>query len=132
VLAGAAGVAASLGGCISTSQTPPGQAAADEGGGGGSGLELLKAGGSSTVFPITQLAASYWGGGFPEQTFASTFGEVAAFGQGNPQLPETVEAMYAGHGGPFVAGETADESVQTVIARALTRAERRRPKYPDE
>jgi len=48
------------------------------------------------------------------------------------RLPETVEAMYAGHGGPFVAGETADESVQTVIARALTRAERRRPKYPDE
>jgi len=60
VLAGAAGVAASLGGCISTSPTPPGQAAAGEGGGGGSGLELLKAGGSSTVFPVVQTAASYW------------------------------------------------------------------------
>ncbi len=48
------------------------------------------------------------------------------------RTPETVEAMYAGHGGPFVAGETADESVRRVIERALTRAERREPKYPDE
>ena len=48
------------------------------------------------------------------------------------RLPETVEAMYAGHGGPYVAGETADDSVREVIARALTRAERREPKYPDE
>jgi glyoxylase-like metal-dependent hydrolase (beta-lactamase superfamily II) len=48
------------------------------------------------------------------------------------RLPETVEAMYAGHGGPYLAGETADESVREVIERALTRAERREPKYPDE
>ncbi len=47
------------------------------------------------------------------------------------RAPETVEAMYAGHGGPFVAGETADESVRTVVERALARAERREPKYPD-
>ncbi len=48
------------------------------------------------------------------------------------RLPESVEAMYAGHGGPYVAGETADESVREVVARALTRAERREPKYPEE
>jgi glyoxylase-like metal-dependent hydrolase (beta-lactamase superfamily II) len=48
------------------------------------------------------------------------------------RLPDSVGAMYAGHGDPFVAGETADESVREVITRALTRAERREPKYPDE
>ena len=48
------------------------------------------------------------------------------------RMPETVAAMYAGHGDPYVAGETADESVREVIERALTRAERREPKYPDE
>ncbi len=48
------------------------------------------------------------------------------------RMPGTVEAMYAGHGDPYVAGETADESVREVIERALTRAERREPKYPDE
>lgn len=48
------------------------------------------------------------------------------------RMPDSVEAMYAGHGGPFVAGETAAESVRTVVERALTRAERREPKYPDE
>jgi glyoxylase-like metal-dependent hydrolase (beta-lactamase superfamily II) len=47
------------------------------------------------------------------------------------RLPDSVEAMYAGHGDPFVGGETADESVRAVIERALTRAERREPKYPD-
>jgi glyoxylase-like metal-dependent hydrolase (beta-lactamase superfamily II) len=48
------------------------------------------------------------------------------------RLPDSVGAMYAGHGGPFVAGETADETVRTVVERALGRAERREPKYPDE
>ncbi|WP_436927013.1 PstS family phosphate ABC transporter substrate-binding protein [Halosimplex amylolyticum] len=60
LLVGATGIAASLGGCISTSPKPPGQAAGGAGGGGDSGLELLKAGGSSTLFPIVQGAASYW------------------------------------------------------------------------
>ncbi|WP_459192189.1 PstS family phosphate ABC transporter substrate-binding protein [Halosimplex sp. J119] len=60
LLAGAVGAAASLGGCISTSPQPPGQAAAGSGGGGGSDLEQLKAGGSSTLFPMVQRAASYW------------------------------------------------------------------------
>jgi phosphate transport system substrate-binding protein len=65
VLAGVAGVAGSLAGCISTSPTPPGQAAAQPQGGGSGGLPLLKAGGSSTVFPVTQLASSYWGANYP-------------------------------------------------------------------
>ncbi|WP_123533533.1 PstS family phosphate ABC transporter substrate-binding protein [Halosimplex salinum] len=60
LLVGATGVAASLGGCISTSSRPPGQAGGGDGGGGGSDLDLLKAGGSSTLFPIVQGAASYW------------------------------------------------------------------------
>jgi hydroxyacylglutathione hydrolase len=42
------------------------------------------------------------------------------------RLPETVDSMYAGHGDPFHADE---ESVRAVIERALSRAERREPKY---
>jgi glyoxylase-like metal-dependent hydrolase (beta-lactamase superfamily II) len=45
------------------------------------------------------------------------------------RLPETVTAMYAGHGDPFEA--TPEESVRDVIERALERAERREPKYDD-
>ena len=43
------------------------------------------------------------------------------------RTPDTVERMYAGHGDPFHA--TDDESVRDVIERALSRAERREPKY---
>ena len=46
------------------------------------------------------------------------------------RLPDSVEAMYAGHGDPFRA--TADESVRDVVERALERAERRQPKYSEE
>ncbi len=46
------------------------------------------------------------------------------------RLPESVTAMYPGHGEPFDA-ETGGETVQTVIERALERAERREPKYPE-
>lgn len=42
------------------------------------------------------------------------------------RLPESIEHMYSGHGGVF-HGE-----VRGVIERALERAERREPKYPDE
>jgi glyoxylase-like metal-dependent hydrolase (beta-lactamase superfamily II) len=44
------------------------------------------------------------------------------------RLPDSVTAMYAGHGDAFHAD---DESVRQVIARALSRAERREPKYQD-
>jgi phosphate transport system substrate-binding protein len=63
VLAGAAGLATALAGCISTSATPPGQAS--QGNGAGQADELLKAGGSSTVFPVVNRAASYWNGNYP-------------------------------------------------------------------
>ena len=46
------------------------------------------------------------------------------------RLPDTVEAMYAGHGDVFRADD-GGESVRAVIERALSRAERRQPKYPD-
>jgi glyoxylase-like metal-dependent hydrolase (beta-lactamase superfamily II) len=46
------------------------------------------------------------------------------------RLPDSVTAMYAGHGDVFEASD--DESVRAVIERALARAERREPKYPDE
>ncbi|GAB7012136.1 MBL fold metallo-hydrolase [Halolamina salina] len=46
------------------------------------------------------------------------------------RLPDSVEGMYAGHGDPFEA--TDGESVRDVIERALERAERREPKYPEE
>ena len=42
------------------------------------------------------------------------------------RMPDTVERMYAGHGDIF-SGD-----VHEVVERALDRAERREPKYPDE
>jgi glyoxylase-like metal-dependent hydrolase (beta-lactamase superfamily II) len=42
------------------------------------------------------------------------------------RLPAGVEHMYAGHGGVF------NGDVRAVVERALERAERREPKYPDE
>jgi len=42
------------------------------------------------------------------------------------RIPDTVETMYAGHGDVF-AGD-----VHEVVERALERARRREPKYPDE
>ncbi|MEZ3115951.1 MBL fold metallo-hydrolase [Halobaculum sp. MBLA0147] len=47
------------------------------------------------------------------------------------RLPASVTTMYAGHGDPFDATKSA-ESVRDVIERALERADRREPKYPDE
>ncbi len=41
------------------------------------------------------------------------------------RLPDGVDAMYAGHGDIY------EGDVRTVIERALERAERREPKYPD-
>jgi len=46
------------------------------------------------------------------------------------RLPKSVSAMYPGHGNPFDA-EIDDETVRAVIERALERAERREPKYPE-
>ncbi|MFB6143420.1 MAG: PstS family phosphate ABC transporter substrate-binding protein [Halorientalis sp.] len=63
VLSGVAGATAALAGCITTSATPPGQAGS--GAGGGAADQLLKSGGSSTVFPIVNRAASYWNGNYP-------------------------------------------------------------------
>jgi hydroxyacylglutathione hydrolase len=42
------------------------------------------------------------------------------------RLPDGVEHLYAGHGGVFHG------DVRNVVERALERAERREPKYPDE
>jgi len=42
------------------------------------------------------------------------------------RMPDTVETMYAGHGDVY-SGD-----VHEVVERALARAERREPKYPDE
>ena len=47
------------------------------------------------------------------------------------RLPETVSELYAGHGDVYRA-DPDDDSVREVIARALERAERREPKYPEE
>lgn len=47
------------------------------------------------------------------------------------RLPDSVEAMYAGHGDIYRATDGTD-TVREVIERALERAERREPKYPDE
>jgi len=42
------------------------------------------------------------------------------------RMPDTVEHMYSGHGSEFHG------DVREVVERALERAERREPKYPDE
>ncbi|MDS0260388.1 MBL fold metallo-hydrolase [Haloarcula sp. S1CR25-12] len=42
------------------------------------------------------------------------------------RLPEGVEGMYSGHGGVFHG------DVRSIVERALERAERREPKYPNE
>ncbi|WP_135365292.1 MBL fold metallo-hydrolase [Halosimplex halophilum] len=42
------------------------------------------------------------------------------------RLPDGVEHMYSGHGGVF------EGDVRSVVERALERAQRREPKYPDE
>ncbi len=46
------------------------------------------------------------------------------------RLPDSVTTMCAGHGDVFTA-DPAGDSVRAVIERALTRAERREPKYPE-
>ncbi|WP_142860199.1 MBL fold metallo-hydrolase [Salinigranum halophilum] len=46
------------------------------------------------------------------------------------RLPDSVTSMYAGHGDPFHVADH-DESVRAVVERALSRAERRQPKYPE-
>jgi hydroxyacylglutathione hydrolase len=42
------------------------------------------------------------------------------------RMPDTVDTMYAGHGDVF------EGDVHTVVERALERAKRREPKYPEE
>ncbi len=62
VLAGGAGLCAGLAGCISTSATPPNSASGNDSEGGSTGdVPTLQAGGSSTVYPILNRAASFWG-----------------------------------------------------------------------
>jgi glyoxylase-like metal-dependent hydrolase (beta-lactamase superfamily II) len=58
------------------------------------------------------------------------------------RMPEGVESMYSGHGDEFHGDgrepsdsrsrQTASDGVREVVERALERAERREPKYPDE
>jgi glyoxylase-like metal-dependent hydrolase (beta-lactamase superfamily II) len=47
------------------------------------------------------------------------------------RLPDSVEAMYPGHGDVYRASDGPD-TVREVIERATERAERREPKYPEE
>ncbi|MFC7069803.1 MBL fold metallo-hydrolase [Halobaculum lipolyticum] len=56
---------------------------------------------------------------------------VESLGELLDRLPDSVESMYAGHGDPFHADPEGD-SVRDVVERALSRAERREPKYPEE
>ncbi|RLM53368.1 MBL fold metallo-hydrolase [Halobellus sp. Atlit-31R] len=47
------------------------------------------------------------------------------------RMPDTVAELYAGHGDVYRADPEGGDSVREVIARALERAERREPKYPE-
>ena len=46
------------------------------------------------------------------------------------RLPETITAMYPGHGDIYRASD-GTEPVRSILERATARAERREPKYPD-
>ena len=56
---------------------------------------------------------------------------IASLGTILDRLPDSVASMYAGHGDVFHAADH-DDSVRDVVERALSRAERRQPKYPDD
>lgn len=71
-----------------------------------------------------------------------SFGRTDLAGQSREQLIESLESlldrmpastaeMYAGHGDIYQSATGPDE-LQTVLERALERARRRQPKYPDE
>ncbi|MGZ0748463.1 MBL fold metallo-hydrolase [Haloparvum sp. AD34] len=47
------------------------------------------------------------------------------------RLPDSVSRMYAGHGDVY-REEEGDDTIREVVERALERAKRREPKYPDE
>ncbi|MHB9288227.1 PstS family phosphate ABC transporter substrate-binding protein [Halobacteriales archaeon Cl-PHB] len=100
VLSGVAGVALGLAGCISTSATPPGRSGG--GSGGGQSGELLRAGGSSTVFPIVNTAASYWNGNYPA-TDAEYWGPT--------QYGISTDKRLADYWGGFYGFEADDDSV---------------------
>ena len=115
VLAGIACVTGSVSGCIRTTAQPPGEGGGGSNGGGSS--KLLKVGGSSTVFPITQRAASYWGANYPPTDleywgpsqygittdkrltdyWASKYG-FEAREDGNPPFEVTVSLSHSGTG----------------------------------
>ncbi len=61
VLLGGAGLCAGLAGCISTSATPPGTSGENDTAESSGDVPVLRAGGSSTVYPIVDTAASFWG-----------------------------------------------------------------------
>lgn len=63
VLAGSAGIATALAGCASTSSSP--SDSGDSGGDDSRSVELLKLGGSSTVYPIVNKAGSLWSANYP-------------------------------------------------------------------
>jgi len=46
------------------------------------------------------------------------------------RMSDSIAGLFAGHGDPF-HGEAGGDSVRDVVERALERAERREPKYPD-
>jgi len=46
------------------------------------------------------------------------------------RFPESIGGIYAGHGDAFEP--TGTESVREAVERALERAKRREPKYPEE
>ncbi len=55
---------------------------------------------------------------------------IESLGRLSARRPASAARLYAGHGSVFDAADHA-ESLQSVLDRALERAERREPKYPD-
>lgn len=62
VLAGSVGIATALSGCASTSSSPSGEGSDGD---GSRSVELLKLGGSSTVYTIVNKAGSFWSANYP-------------------------------------------------------------------
>lgn len=112
VLVGAGGAAVGLAGCISTSPRPPGGEDAPDGGsdGGETTASVLKLGGSSTVYPITNRASSYWNSNAPADDE-----EYWGPGQYGIETDERLADYWASRYG-FEAGDDATPPFTTSVA----------------
>ena len=127
VLVGVAGTAASLAGCVSTSPQPPGASAATSGSGDGGTAEVLKLGGSSTVYPITNRGGSFWNSNPPPSD-----GEYWGPEEYGIQTDERLADYFAGkYGFEATGGESPPFTVSVGLSHSGTGLEKLREHQVD-